>query len=188
MQYETFEGEITEVSPEVVEKAKLIRFIAFDFDGVFTDGMVYTDQNGVESVRCSRRDGLALVNMIPAAGIHACIISKEKNPIVEARARKMQIPCYQGVHGAGDKRAVFVDAVEKQGLTLAQAAFMGDDINDLSALEAAGLSVAVWDAHPLVRRSANLVTSSRGGQHAIRELIEIVLLAQGKDLQVLIER
>jgi len=188
MKYETFDGEVTEISPDVVEKAKLIRFIAFDFDGVFTDGMVYTDQNGIESVRCSRRDGLALVDMIPPSGIHAYIISKEKNPVVEARAKKMKTPYFQGVPGASDKLAIFKEAVEKEGCTLAEAAYMGDDLNDLHTLEAAGLSVAVQDAHPRVRKSVDLITSARGGHHAVRELVEIILLAQGKDPAELVEQ
>ena len=99
----------------------------------------------------------------------------------------MKIPCYHRVSGANDKLKIFTKAVEEKGLTLSEAAFMGDDLNDLHVLKAAGLSVAVRDAHPSVRRSVDLVLSSRGGQHAIREFIEIVFLAQGKDPATLVE-
>ena len=107
-----------------------IRLVAFDFDGVFTDNMVYVFENGTEAVRCTRGDGIGL-QKLRQIGIDTVIISTEANPVVSARARKLKIDCVQNCM---DKRGVLEDRIAKIGISLNQVAFVGNDINDLACL------------------------------------------------------
>ncbi len=143
--------------------------IAFDFDGVFTDNMVYVFEDGREAVRCTRADGLGL-RKLERLGIHSIIISTETNPVVSARARKLNIRCVQGVD---DKRAALESILREHDLTLAQAAFVGNDINDLPCLTAVALPIVVHDAHPDVLPCARYQTKARGGYGAVREVCDL---------------
>jgi 3-deoxy-D-manno-octulosonate 8-phosphate phosphatase (KDO 8-P phosphatase) len=159
-------------SPELAHLIHHIRLVAFDFDGVFTDNAVYVFEDGREAVRCSRADGLGL-RLVERAGRACVIISTETNPIVGARARKLGVRCVQG---CADKRAALDTLLTEQGLTLAQTAFVGNDINDLPCLSAVGLPVVVADAHPAVVAVARYQTHTPGGYGAVREVCD--LLAQ----------
>ncbi len=116
---------------------RAIRFVAFDFDGVFTDDAVYVSQDGTESVRCWRGDGLGL-RKLDALGIGTAILSTEVNPVVGVRARKLRIACFQGLE---DKCARLEALAGEVGIPLAAFAYVGNDINDL------GCFVAVRTAH-----------------------------------------
>lgn len=166
---------------EAVKRASGIRLVCADFDGVFTDAMVYTDQNGVESVRCSRRDSLG-INMLKREGISMHVISKETNPVVAARCKKMGVTCDQAVNSGDDKTVIMQRVAREAGIELSQVAYIGDDVNDLAALQIAGFAVTVADGHPLVKEVSHYVTKARGGEHAIRELCEFILTAQGKPI------
>ena len=107
-----------------------IRLVAFDFDGVFTDNMVYVLENGTEAVRCFRSDGLGL-QKLEQLGIETVIISTEANPVVSARAHKLKIRCVQDCR---DKRAALESIAKESGISLAEVAFVGNDINDLPCL------------------------------------------------------
>jgi len=168
---------------EAVERAGNVRLVCTDFDGVFTDGMVYTDQNGVESVRCSRKDGLG-IDMLERAGISVHVISKETNPVVAARCKKMGVACDQAVATGEGKAEIMKRVTQEAGLNFSQVAFIGDDVNDISALKSAGFAVTVADGHPLVKKVAHYVTHARGGEHAFRELCEFILTAQGKEISL----
>ena len=109
---------------------KNIRFVAFDFDGVFTDNMVYVLEDGREAVRCNRSDGIGL-QKLKKLKIETAIISTEPNPVVSARARKLNLKCFQDCH---DKRAVLDEITQRLGISLAETAFMGNDVNDLPCL------------------------------------------------------
>ena len=146
-----------------------IRLVAFDFDGVFTDNMVYVFENGSEAVRCFRGDGLGL-RKLEGVGIKPVIISTEANQIVSVRSKKLNIRCE---HGCEDKRATLDEIVEEMGLTLEQVAFVGNDINDLTCLECVGLPIVVRDAHPDVVSSARYQTQARGGHGAVREVCDL---------------
>lgn len=164
------------------ERASSIRLVCADFDGVFTDGMVYVNQDGVETVRCSRRDSLG-VNMLQRAGIAMHVISKETNPVVEARCRKMGVACDYGVNSSEDKLAIMMRAADHTNLDLVQVCFIGDDVNDRAALRASGLAATVADAHPSVKEIAHFITTARGGEHAVRELCEFILTAKGIEIE-----
>ncbi len=147
-----------------------IRLVAFDFDGVFTDDMVYVFQDGTEAVRCFRGDGIGL-QKLAGLGIETVIISTEANPVVSARAKKLKIRCIQDV---GDKRSVLESLARELGVALSEVAFVGNDINDLPALRCVGLPIVVKNAHPDVIKHAIYQTMCSGGHGAVREVCDLV--------------
>jgi len=146
-----------------------IRLVAFDFDGVFTDNMVYVFEDGTEAVRCFRSDGIGL-QKLKRAGIKTVIISTEANPVVSARARKLKMECVQDCQ---DKRAVLEEMAAAIGITLEAVAFVGNDVNDLPCLECVALPIVVQDAHPDVVPLARYQTQRRGGHGAVREVCDL---------------
>lgn len=151
------------------QRIRAVRLVAFDFDGVFTDNMVYVFQDGTEAVRCSRSDGLGL-RKLDRVGIKTIIISTETNPIVSARSSKLGIPCVQGCE---DKLAVLEKMATQLKIPLLQVAFVGNDINDLSCLTSVGLPIVVQDAHSAVITHAVYQTKARGGYGAVREVCDL---------------
>jgi len=147
-----------------------IRLVAFDFDGVFTDDMVYVLQDGTEAVRCFRGDGIGL-QKLARLGIETAIISTEVNPVVTARAEKLNIRCIQAV---GDKHAELERLASALDITLSQVAFVGNDVNDLPALQCVGLPIVVKNAHPDVVKHAIYQTRHEGGHGAVREVCDLV--------------
>ena len=152
-------------------RLRRLKLIAFDFDGVFTDGKVIVDQDGRESVVCSRKDTLRFPEL-KERGIELVVISKEKNPIVGRRCEKMRVECLQGVD---DKLAALKQLIEIKGLSPEQVAFMGDDINDFKCLEFAGIAFTVADGNHECKKIADYVTLRRGGNHAVREVCDMIL-------------
>jgi YrbI family 3-deoxy-D-manno-octulosonate 8-phosphate phosphatase len=152
---------------------RAIRFVVFDFDGVFTDDAVYVTQEGVEMVRCWRGDGLGL-RKLDALGIGSAILSTEINPVVGLRARKMKIACHQGLD---DKRARLDALAAESGLTLAHFAYVGNDINDVPCLSSVGLPIAVSNAHLDVLSSVRYRTDLAGGHGAVREVCDLLARA-----------
>lgn len=147
--------------------------IITDFDGVHTPDTAYVDQFGQEMVRVSRSDGLG-VSVLRRAGIPFLICSREVNPVVAARAHKLGVPVVQAV---ADKRTAILTWLDEAGIDPAQAAYVGNDINDLGALCAVGWPIAVADAHPEVKRIARVVLSRRGGEGAVREVCDRIAAA-----------
>lgn len=149
----------------------------FDFDGVFTDNRVWIDQQGKESVRCDRRDGLAfdLLRLFIKKNewsLNYFILSTETNPVVLSRANKLKIPCIQGV---SNKAKYLRNYLEKSTKSREGLVYVGNDLNDLSAMQLAGFSVAPSDAHPLIQKQANLVFKQKGGDAFVRAFIEQLL-------------
>ena len=165
--------------PSLKERIKTIRLVAFDFDGVFTDNMVHSFQDGSESVRCFRGDGIGL-RKLERAGVETVVISTETNLVVAARSRKLGIRCVQGCE---DKRRALETIIQEMGLSLRQVAFVGNDINDLPCLTCVGLSIVVQDAHPDVISCAHYRTQARGGYGAVREVCDLLerVLAPDKE-------
>jgi len=156
-----------------------IRLVAFDFDGVFTDNMVYVFEDGSEAVRCFRSDGIGL-QKLTRMGIETVIISTESNPVVSARARKLKIQCVQDCE---DKRAILEDIAQHKGISLSEVAFVGNDINDLQCLTCVALPIVVQDAHPDVIPVALYQTKRPGGHGAVREVCDLfeLTLSTGKN-------
>jgi 3-deoxy-D-manno-octulosonate 8-phosphate phosphatase (KDO 8-P phosphatase) len=153
----------------IEELIREIRLVVFDFDGVFTDNMVYVFEDGCEAVRCFRGDGIGL-QKLERLGIATLIISAETNPVVSARSRKLGIPCVQGCK---EKRTALETSIREMGLSLTQVAFIGNDINDLACLTCVMLPIVVQDAHPDVIPYALYQTRVRGGHGAVREICDL---------------
>ena len=136
-----------------------VRLAVFDFDGVFTDNRVWVNEHGEESLAFSRSDGLGL-RRLDEVGVRYLIVSMEKNAIVGARAKKLEVDCVQGVD---DKLSVVRDRAVDLGVTLEDTAFLGNDINDAECLRAVGVPVVSADAWPEVKPLAHWVLSRPGG-------------------------
>lgn len=144
--------------------------IVMDFDGVFTDNRVWVNSEGIESVACSRSDGMGL-EAIRRLGIPMLVLSKERNPVVKRRCDKLGIPCVQALD---DKKTALSEWLAKQGVEARDAMYVGNDINDLGCMSLVGHKVAVGDAHPSVKRRATVVLRAFGGMGALREVAELL--------------
>jgi N-acylneuraminate cytidylyltransferase len=147
-----------------------------DFDGVHTADTAYVDETGHESVRVSRSDGLG-IGRLRAAGIPMLILSRERNPVVTARAQKLSVEVLQGVE---DKAPAVRSWLSRHGIAAERAAYVGNDINDLGAMRVVGWPVAVSDAHPEVLAAARLTLTRPGGRGAVRQLCDLVLAAHAQ--------
>jgi N-acylneuraminate cytidylyltransferase len=158
---------------QVMEPAQRIDVDAVitDFDGVHTDDSATLAQDGRESVRISRADGLG-IERLRSAGIPLLIVSKETNPVVEARAAKLGV---EVAYGIDDKRPVIREWLAMHGIDADRAAYLGNDVNDLGPMGLVGWPVAVADAHPAVLQAARLVLARSGGNGAVRELCDLVI-------------
>jgi 3-deoxy-D-manno-octulosonate 8-phosphate phosphatase (KDO 8-P phosphatase) len=158
------------------EKATRVKLILLDVDGVLTDGGVVIYGNGSESKRFFIRDGIALV-WAQRAGLKVGLLSARHSDTTTQRAAQLGITLiHQGVTNKGD---AYEQLVGDMTLTNEQVAYMGDDIVDLAVLKRVGLSAAPGDAVPEVRSSVDFVSASGGGEGAVRELVEMILRAQG---------
>ncbi len=159
----------------------LVHTVVFDFDGVFTDNKVWVDQDGRESVRCDRGDGLAfdlIRSFVRRGRLNAVfmVLSREGNPVVGARARKLKLDCHQGV---GNKleylQRQLAGRFPDQPDPFSGVVYVGNDLNDLPIMRRVGYAVAPADAHIRVRGAASLVLERRGGEGCVRELVERLL-------------
>ncbi|RME34496.1 MAG: 3-deoxy-D-manno-octulosonate 8-phosphate phosphatase [Gammaproteobacteria bacterium] len=161
---------------EVLERARSVRLILFDIDGVFTDGSLLLLDNGVEGKVFNVRDGLGLV-MLLEAGIEVGVISGRNSPVVAERMGELGV---RHIHqGKSRKLPVFESILAELSLQPEQAAYMGDDLPDLPVLRRAGLALTVADADPRVLAEAHWCSSRPGGRGAVREACELILEAQG---------
>ncbi len=149
-----------------------IRLLVLDFDGVLTDNRVVVRQDGSESVSCDRGDGLGIERLRAAGGIEVVVLSKETNPVVAARCRKLRLPCAQG---QDEKLPQLKKMAAERGLAAAQIAYVGNDVNDVNAMAWCGVPIAVADAYPEVRAAARLVTRLSGGRGAVREVCDLLI-------------
>jgi len=160
----------------VIDKDLLskVRLVVFDFDGVFTDNMVYVSQDGTESVRCWRSDGLGL-SRLQGIGVHTMIISTEANPVVAARAAKLKLPYKQGVEDKGAEIVLICGQLEiDPRLTM----FVGNDINDIPAFKSVGIPVGVADGYPEISSHILYKTQKAGGYGAVREVCDLIYNAK----------
>jgi len=151
-----------------------VKLVAFDFDGVFTDNTVSVTQDGIESVRCWRSDGLGL-SRLQSIGVKTFIISTETNPVVTARSKKLKMSCKQGIE---DKAATILQTCIELGIDPEHTMFVGNDINDIPAFKSIGLPIAVADAYPEVYPYVLYRTEKRGGLGAVREVCDLIFQAR----------
>lgn len=154
-----------------------------DFDGVHTPDTAYVDQDGTEMVQVSRSDGMG-VSFLRRAGVPFLILSRERNPVVAARAAKLGVDVLQAVD---DKRTAILDWLEGAGIDPSRAAYVGNDVNDLGPMAVVGWPVAVPDAHPAVLGAARVVLARPGGHGAVRDLCERVLAARPESADLITE-
>ena len=157
-------------APFTNQDLKSIKLIGFDFDGVFTDNTVYTQEDGSESVRCWRSDGLGL-SKIKSLGIKIYIISTEINPVVSMRAQKLDIPCLQNIENKAD---ALIGLSKKLNISLENSAFVGNDINDIPAFEIVGISIGVADSHESIDPFIDYKLNTAGGYGAVREICDLI--------------
>ena len=164
-------------SEPLAAKAKTIKLLLFDVDGVMTDGAVVLYGDGTESKRFHIRDGIAMV-WAQRAGLTVGLLSARQSPSTAQRAAQLGITL---VHqGVASKIDTYDQIVGDMVLNDQEVAYMGDDIVDLAVLQRVGLAAAPADATMEVRARADFVSTYRGGEGAVRELIEVVLRAQGR--------
>ena len=158
-------------------RASRIKLIAFDIDGVMTDGGLHYTDDGHELKTFNVQDGLGL-KLLQRAGLELAIVTGRNSGVVAARAADLGIThVFQGV---GDKRATVEALLVRLGLHWPDCAFMGDDLIDLPVMMQCGLAIAPANARSVVRERAHAVTDSAGGHGAVREAAEFILDAQGK--------
>lgn len=163
-------------SSEVLARAADVKLVIFDVDGVLTDGRLLLGDNGVEYKAFDSRDGHGM-KMLAGTGVELAIITGRRSALVAERMASLGIT---HVHqGHASKLPVFERLIDDLELDESQAAYVGDDVIDLSVMMRVGLAIAVANAHPLVLEKAHWHTASGGGRGAAREVCELIMHAQG---------
>lgn len=152
-----------------------IKAIALDVDGVLTDGGFWWGPNGEEWKRFCFADVMG-VSLAIKAGLIVALISGENSPLVDRFAAKMGITDVE--KNCKDKSQALRAFCQRRGLALSEICFMGDDVNDLAAMDIAGVAASPADARPAVRKKAAFVATGNGGSGAVRELVDAILLAK----------
>ncbi len=158
-------------------RARRLKLMAFDIDGVFTDGSLYYSDEGIELKAFNTLDGLGL-KMLQKAGIAVAVITGRKAGCVEARMQNLGIDLlFQGIE---NKLEAMHGLLDRLGIAATEAGYMGDDLPDLQVMAACGFSATPANGHDLAKRFARLTTKKNGGQGAVREVCEYILAAQDK--------
>ena len=163
--------------PELTERARRVRLVLLDVDGVLTEGSVVVSGTGTETKTFSIRDGASIV-WAQRAGLEVGILSGRPSEATTRRAAELGIGLT--IQGGPEKLQPFLSLLAERGLSAADVAYMGDDLGDLPVLTRAGVSGAPADAAPEVLSRVHWVAERRGGQGAVREFIELVLRARGE--------
>lgn len=166
----------------VLEKAKKLKLLILDVDGVLTDGRLFFDADGNEYKSFHARDGHG-IKLLRQTGVEVAVISGRKSSSVALRMKNLGIEhVYQGHE---NKIAAFNELIEKTGVTPEQAAHVGDDLLDLPIMIRVGLAIAVNDANFAVKQHADWCTTLPGGLGAVREVCDFIMQAQGRFDEVL---
>ena len=145
-----------------------IKLLVYDFDGVMTDNKVYVDQHGNEMVQVSRADGLGIAE-IRKLGIQQMILSTEINPVVGARAKKLDLFCLQGVV---NKAQALTEYCNVHQISLSDVAYVGNDINDLEVMKLVGTTFCPADAYSSIKEISQFILSSKGGEGVAHEIFD----------------
>ena len=166
---------LTLANIDLVQRARAVRLLVLDVDGVLTDGKLYFLADGSEAKAFSTLDGQG-IKMLMNSGVNVAIITGRTSTIVERRAANLGI--MHLIQGREDKRTALDELLSSLQLSYDQVAYLGDDLPDLAAIRCVALGVAVANANTFVRQHALAVTSLRGGEGAARELCEFIMAAQ----------
>ena len=145
-----------------------IKLIVLDFDGVLTNNKVLLNDQGEEFVSCSRADGIAF-DALRILKVQTIILSTEKNKVVSSRAKKLQVECIQGI---SNKKMKLMELIKKYKLDRGEVLFVGNDINDISAMLLCELTFCPSDSHYKVKNIATVVLRTKGGEGVVREILE----------------
>jgi 3-deoxy-D-manno-octulosonate 8-phosphate phosphatase (KDO 8-P phosphatase) len=166
----------------VIRKARKIRLLLLDVDGVLTDGRILFDSQGRELKCFDVQDGQGIAWLLKE-GIQVGFLSGRSSEAVKKRAKELEISfLFQGIK---DKMILYERLLKKTMLNQEQVSFAGDDFIDLRLLKNVGFSISVPNGHPLVREEVDFVTQAAGGRGAVREVSEFILKAQGKWASIL---
>jgi 3-deoxy-D-manno-octulosonate 8-phosphate phosphatase (KDO 8-P phosphatase) len=158
-----------------LHKAGKVRLMAFDVDGVMTDGRLYFTASGEEMKAFHSRDGVG-IKMLQSVGIEIAIVTGRTARVVDLRAQNLGITLVK--QGVDDKLAAMRDLAQERGLDLSRMGYMGDDVVDLAVLRACGFSASVPDGYPTVRSAVDFISRAPAGGGAVREVCEFILRAQ----------
>lgn len=161
----------------VLDRARRVRLLALDCDGVLTDGRLYYGNDGEELKAFSILDGHG-IKMLRASGVEVAIITGRKSELVKRRAKELGVTDLL-LQGREDKLVALQELLPKLGIDLQAVAYCGDDLPDLAAIQSVGLGIAPANAYATVREHARWVTSVRGGEGAVREIADLIMRAQG---------
>jgi len=164
-------------SQALLAKARAIRLIALDVDGIMSDGRLYFSASGDELKAFNILDGLGLKQLM-SSGITVAVITGRQSPLTEKRMTDLGIPHL--MQGREDKKVALEELVSTMNIKPEQVAYMGDDLPDLPALLYAGLGISVPNGYWLVRQQADYCTHAAGGQGAVREACDLILWARGQ--------
>lgn len=167
-------GQLKIVTPGELKRAlpEKVSLLALDFDGVMTDDRVEIDQNGTESVTCSRADGMG-IRLLREAGIRVAVFSSEENPVVSVRCRKLKIDCVQGTLQKSEKLTHYC---AEHGIPFSEVVYVGNDVNDLPCFPIAACALVPSDAREAARSAADIILSERGGHGAVREVCDMIMV------------
>ena len=167
---------------DILEKAKKIKCVICDVDGVLTDGLLYIDNYGNEQKAFNVQDGMGL-KLLMSAGIDVAVITTSRNAVIEHRMQQLGIQYY--FKGQVDKRHAYQQLKSQLHLSDDAFAYIGDDLPDLAIIRQVGLGVAVSNAMPQVKEFALWQTTAHGGRGAVREVCDFILKAQNKEDEAL---
>ncbi len=164
------------MNKDIINKAKKIKLVILDVDGVMTDGGIILDNEGNEFKKFHVRDGHG-IKMLNKAGIKVAVITGRKSKVVQRRAEELGITdLYQGVF---KKSAIYESLLQKYRYKDEEVAFMGDDIVDIGLLKRVGFSAVPSDADEGAKKWAAFISAKKGGSGAVRELIDLILKSSG---------
>jgi 3-deoxy-D-manno-octulosonate 8-phosphate phosphatase (KDO 8-P phosphatase) len=174
---------MTALMEKAKEKARSIRLLILDVDGVLTNGSIYYGSNGMEMKAFHIHDGLG-IKLLRKSGVEVAVISGKKSEAVTRRLNELNIE--HAYLGHEDKVPAYEELKQKMGLSDSEVAFMGDDLPDLPLLRRAGLAISVPHAPDIIKQNIDFITKIKAGKGAVREACEFIMEAQGK-LQIMLQ-
>lgn len=162
---------------ELTERARKIKILLLDVDGVLTDGRIIYDSQGRDSKFFDVHDGLG-VYVLSKAGIKTIIVTAKGSRTIKPRARDMRVA--EVFADIAPKSSILEKVTRKYKVSSEEICFMGDDLVDLGLMKIVGLPIAVFNACPEIKQAASYITVRHGGRGAVREIAELILKSQGK--------
>lgn len=164
---------------DLKSKLKKVKLLVMDIDGTLTDGAMYYSQNGEELKRFSTRDGMG-ITLLHKSEIKTAILTSENSQIAQKRGEKLKIN--KIILNSKDKSNALISLSEHFSISLAEIAYIGDDVNDLHAMKMAGVSICPSDAVEEIKKVSDYISIYAGGNGAVRELCEMILKSQDKPI------